>query len=375
MSICVVYSSICETDLSAYKCYLNTLKDVSSEPGRAVGVVFGAGGAGVVGRECEEPVVCVAGGSVGFRGLSVGWPALEDVSDSGLGGGCGEGVDDRSRDGGAQVVDGAPVAVDGGGLSCGEGYGLGNSGGSKVRDDVRAAGIGCGVGVVGPNGGKSYGRGTNYVRNQIAREKKRLNRQSGVRGASGSSGTFVVAEKTDLQKSLEEKWQVENQLAKLRAEQQLDLLRARDMDKVKRMQAAQVVRTTEKCKVETERAFASLAKSGDVPGFAETIVSGASSGPGLTNGSRSSGTYISPDSSVSQQEIRQMQKDLLDKDAEIAKWKSLCLGVVGEKEPIKPPPSSYTLDSDGCLPKHAPQYMMGYEENGRFYRDNDDTGF
>jgi len=85
-----------------------------------------------------------------------------------------------------------------------------------------------------------------------------------------------------------------------KAVQQKALLEASDLEKLKKMQETRVLRQTETNKVAVEKAFASLASSGNVPslvgGHAVTIRSGS----------------ISPNSSASEAEVRKVQKDLAD---------------------------------------------------------------
>lgn len=157
-----------------------------------------------------------------------------------------------------------------------------------------------------------------------------------------------VVKSVGLQESLERKWAAENALAEEKAKQQLELLQARDLEKVKCMQRAQVMRTTEVCKVQTEKAFGTLKRTGNVPGFAETVVSDSS----LTDGStaRSSGDCISPDSSVSQQEIRKMQQDLLDYEHMLKKVKEANPLLYDHVKRIGPLKTAFTLESDGGIP-------------------------
>jgi hypothetical protein len=222
------------------------------------------------------------------------------------------------------------------------------------------------VGVLGPNGGLSIGRGANYARNQEDRDRKRAARV--VRG-NAKVGVESVGgvDRKKLQGSLEQKWAAENALAAEKAKQQLELLCARDLTKVKAMQSAQVMRTTERCKVDTEKAFGFLAKTGNVPGFAETVVSGEGVVPSLSSGSRSAGTCISPDSSVSQQEIRQMQKDLLDAQRMIDRLRVQCPKEVEHVELNLGVKTAFTLNSDGSVPIEEDGCMGS---DGKFHTEN-----
>jgi len=128
----------------------------------------------------------------------------------------------------------------------------------------------------------------------------------------------VSGEKSSLQISLEEKWQAQNELEIAKAKHQLEVLSAVDLEQEKRMRHSKMVKATEVNLVAVEKAHSSLKQSGNVPGFvpgsAETVVSGA---PTLTTGS------ISPDSSVSAAEVREMAKKLADSEAENARLKEI----------------------------------------------------
>lgn len=87
---------------------------------------------------------------------------------------------------------------------------------------------------------------------------------------------------------------------KRQLQRRAELFDAQDVSKLKKMQETQVMRRTETNKVAVEKAFGSLASSGNVPslvgGHAVTIKSGS----------------ISPNSSASEAEVRALQKDNLD---------------------------------------------------------------
>jgi len=136
-------------------------------------------------------------------------------------------------------------------------------------------------------------------------------------GTSVSSSSSRDGVKTRARETLEEKWEVENEvaiakarLAKVKAEKDLEYQHARDVDAEARKSKARIMKDTESSKVATEKAFAFLKSTGNVPGFCETVVSSGSS-PGLTDGSSPECT-ISPDSSASMHEFREAQKKIAD---------------------------------------------------------------
>jgi len=92
----------------------------------------------------------------------------------------------------------------------------------------------------------------------------------------------------------------EVKLRTAKALQRHALVEAQDVEKMKKMHETRVLRQTETNKVAVEKAFASLAGSGNVPslvgGHAVTVRSGS----------------ISPNSSASEAEVRKVQKDLAD---------------------------------------------------------------
>jgi len=107
----------------------------------------------------------------------------------------------------------------------------------------------------------------------------------------------------------------ENKLKEMQALRQIELLQARDVEDEKRKQRTRVLEQTERSKVNIERAYMSLRATGNVAGSsgggsAETVFTGASveGVPGLGPGDGS----ISPDSSVSLSEVREIQKRNLD---------------------------------------------------------------
>jgi len=204
----------------------------------------------------------------------------------------------------------------------GEAEGLRNCLGSnsKVPDGVRCRFVGCmkcveddseldsrglsGVskscgGVTGPNGGVSYGRKGNYRRNQASRDRKK---EKNRRASYG-----VVEEKTMLQKSSESKWQAQNRLAALRAEREIAILEATDLEEEKRKRRAQVCAATERNLVSIEKFHNDLRKSGNTSSDDDTRVNTViSAGAGS----------ISPSSSISEADVRRAKKELEDAIAE-----------------------------------------------------------
>jgi len=207
-------------------------------------------------------------------------------------------------------------------------------------EGVDVAVLSPGLGVrpgVGPNGGTSYGRGSNYGKNQAARERRkmqgarfrggnRLNdwnsekkRAEEVIRSAVSDGVDSVSlggvvqtgsvsgEKTDLQKSSELKWRTQNELAALKAEREIAILKATDLEEEKRKRRAQICASTERNLVSIERFHSDLRKSGNTSSDDDTRVNtvlGASAGS------------ISPSSSVSEADVRKAKKDLEDAIAE-----------------------------------------------------------
>jgi len=127
-------------------------------------------------------------------------------------------------------------------------------------------------------------------------------RESRARMLIAENERKVVEEKAKLVRhASEEAMRVaQAELKTARAVQQKGLIEASDFEKLKKMQETRVLRQTETNKVAVEKAFASLASSGNVPslvgGHAVTIRSGT----------------ISPNSSASEAEVRKVQKDLAD---------------------------------------------------------------
>jgi len=164
----------------------------------------------------------------------------------------------------------------------------------------------------------------NRKRRQDRKELKKA-RQSGLKrddwrvrenkknASSLATDVGSVPEKTELRLSLERKWAAQNAVAEEKAKQELELVKLRDVAKEAKKREVAVTRQTECNKVAIEQAFESLKATGNVPGFCATVVSDAV--PTLTSGS------ISPNSSVSEAEVRRVVKELEDLKLENAKLK------------------------------------------------------
>jgi len=213
---------------------------------------------------------------------------------------------------------------------------------NELPESVSSSGRGVSPGV-GPNGGTSYGRGSNYDRNQAARERKKV---KGTRARGGNrvdswnkdkkraeeliksavpngvesvslggpmQVNLVSGEKTDLQKSSELKWRTQNELAALKAEREIAILKATDLEEEKRKRRAQICAATERNLVSIERFHGDLRKSGNTSSDDDTRVN--------TIVSAGSGS-ISPSSSISEADVRRAKKELEDAIAERKKEKS-----------------------------------------------------
>jgi len=130
-------------------------------------------------------------------------------------------------------------------------------------------------------------------------------------------------DKTEAQLTLEQKWAVLNrvEIAKAKVAEQkaikdLEFQKARDVDAEVRRSRAQVMRKTEQCKVATEKAFSYLRSTGNVPGCV-TVLSDDGV-PELSDGASPVCT-ISPDSSASMHEFREVQKKNLDLEEALKK--------------------------------------------------------
>jgi hypothetical protein len=145
----------------------------------------------------------------------------------------------------------------------------------------------------------SCGGSSSFGKHHRRNVRKRKNKKNKV-----SSSGVVVREKTELQLSLERKWQAENELALERAKKDLEYQRARDVvaevaNVEERRRAARVQFEQRNYKFE-EWAANRKKNSGVTPGFAKTIVSSSSASPSSkTFGSRvpltsasSSGSHV-----------------------------------------------------------------------------------
>jgi len=126
-------------------------------------------------------------------------------------------------------------------------------------------------------------------------------------------GVQVDAESMELRKSLEAKWKAENELAMLKAQRQVQVLKANDVDGEIRRYRTNVVKQTERNMVQIEKVHGQLRSSGNVSDDMESRVRTVLDPPSLTSAS------ISPDSSASQAEFRAAQKKILDLEAERAR--------------------------------------------------------
>jgi len=132
----------------------------------------------------------------------------------------------------------------------------------------------------------------------------------------GFFSDLSVEQRVELQKSRAALLVKQNQLAAERADRELEVLRATDIEVEKKRQATKLRAAIERNMVSIEKTHATL-KATDNVGRDEldhdvhTVVT--DSVPSLSSGS------ISPNSSASMAEFRAVQKQLLDKEAEIEK--------------------------------------------------------
>jgi len=150
----------------------------------------------------------------------------------------------------------------------------------------------------------------NRKRRQERKERKKL-RQAGMNGGDWRKRASASESVTELRASLEAKWKAQNAVAVEKAQQELEIVKLRDVAKEAKKREVAVTRQTECSKVAIEKAFGSLKTTGNVPGFCETVVSGGT--PSLSTGS------ISPNSSVSEAEVRKVVKELEDLKMDYAK--------------------------------------------------------
>jgi len=359
-----VYSPLCNTDKSAYFAYLISIITDNGSASRKIGSFGGfasdegcssgrdyvgkslglvAALSGVEGSERASSVGLLVdtlrldgarGGSFSVDGKEFGIVGSADGSVGGVSGGHGGGYGDEFASGDATFS----------GVAVKEDQALGESG-VGVSDEMLAGEVKCqgdegtaqrasGAGVSVPvlvSGAAAVSEKT-LANRQRRRQKKELKkarqvgmkrddwraRESGKVSSSSvgltSPGVGHAVEKTELRVSLEQKWMAQNAVAMEKAKQELELIKLRDIAKEAKKREVAVTRQTECNKVAIEQAFGSLKATGNVPGFCATVVSDATT-PSLTSGS------ISPNSSVSEAEIRKAVKELEDSRVEIAKLK------------------------------------------------------
>jgi len=154
--------------------------------------------------------------------------------------------------------------------------------------------------------------GEKTLRNRATRKLRSERKKQ--RKASGSD--WRLRGTRELNKTLEDKWKVENELATEKARRQLEVLRANSVEQEVKKYRTKINADTERNMVSIEKTHALLSSTGNIPGVfcgtVETVVSGE---PGLVSGS------ISPNSSASMAEFRACQKSLLDSQSEIADLK------------------------------------------------------
>lgn len=140
------------------------------------------------------------------------------------------------------------------------------------------------------------------------------------RGAVGVAATVVpharyvagvvnAGDDGDLAASVRRKWMAKNELEAVKAEREAAVLRANDVDAEAKRYRTKVLASTEANMVRIEKVHGQLRASGNVTDDDESRVKTVLSGSSATHES------ISPDSSASQAEVRQMQKDLIDAKA------------------------------------------------------------
>lgn len=156
-------------------------------------------------------------------------------------------------------------------------------------------------------------RGKNYVKNAAKRARKARARE-----AASTCVPSTVSDDFEVQarETLHKKWVAQNALEAAKAQQQLEVLQSRDLEALKKRERTNLLRETEKNLVAVEKAHATLARTGNVPGvtggFCETVVS-----DGVSERVVGTSCTISPDSSASAKEFRECQKALLDAEARI----------------------------------------------------------
>jgi len=175
------------------------------------------------------------------------------------------------------------------------------------------------------------------VRKRLAETRAaRLIAENELRAAESERKLKGESEQREAMASLK---RAEMELRVARVKQQRELLEAQDVEKLKRMHDTHVMRRTETNKVAVEKAFCSLAGSGNVPslvgGHASTVKSGS----------------ISPNSSVSEAEVRALQKGFADlrADKESLENKMRHLKLCAErKDVIGMMATVATFEPEGC---------------------------
>jgi len=285
------------------------------------------------------------------------------------------------------------------GVAGDDGAGSGCSGSGVFVDQ---AGLGRVSSVAAAVSG-SCGVAARTLENRKKREKKKLRKQrrqgaSGgvagpVSGSSSSSGSSVVgggavevpewrrgggstvrrgffsgaSEETlrRLRGTRAARLTAENSLAAFRAERQLELEKAKDVSRLVKQQEVQLMRRIEMDKVKIEKAFGTLALTGNVPGVGGSVRTVVSA-----EGSAASGGSISPGSSVSMQEVHALMKEVETLRAENAE---LVANGGKLKEKAHSTGTGYTANSRGELAEHhrgpwGPEsYRMGAD--GKFHED------
>jgi len=145
--------------------------------------------------------------------------------------------------------------------------------------------------------------------------------------AWGFFSELSVGDRVALKNSRAERYRKENELAMVKLAREIEVLKANDVGEEVKRYRTKVSAAIERNMVSMEKTHAMLKATGNVPaigggGFAETVVSGNDC-PSLSKSAESpKDGSISPDSSVSQAEIRMMQKENLDNKATIEKLRS-----------------------------------------------------
>jgi len=267
-------------------------------------------------RGCSHSV---CGGSLGHRCVSCG-ELFARGGEPSVSRNAGTFVGSNSCAAGSLSGSGGVVDASGAGYRSGNAAGTGSgvesvdscglSGGSVTSpEQVPVSGFeSCGVNV----SSQFVEVGANTLRNRATRKLRSERKKQ----RKGSGFDWRVRGSSELNKTLEDKWKVENELATERARRQLEVLKANDVEQEVKRYRTKVSAATEKNMVSIEKTHAMLSATGNIPGVfhgsAETVVSGE---PGLTDGS------ISPNSSASMAEFRACQKSLLDSQSENADLK------------------------------------------------------